>query len=249
MKSPIFAGRRAWRAKSLTLVAAAGLYAAGCIEIPLPQVVPPADYFSPASGTTFTADPQVAIVGLQGLASCYTLDGKMPNIVSGNCSASGETLPDTGLLPLEKCGTNIVRVTWIDGTGAMFTTTGNFFVATPACDGDGDLIVDASDNCPADPNSDQADIDGDGIGDVCDAVNDTDTDGDGIADYVDNCPAVANADQIDSDGDGEGDACEAPVDPDSDGDGVADSVDNCPAVANPDQADTDGDGTGDACEV
>ncbi len=39
-------------------------------------------------------------------------------------------------------------------------------------DTDGDGIVDALDNCPLDPNPDQADADADGIGDVCDPNDD-----------------------------------------------------------------------------
>ena len=35
-------------------------------------------------------------------------------------------------------------------------------------DADGDRVRDAEDNCPAAPNPDQQDIDGDGAGDVCD---------------------------------------------------------------------------------
>jgi len=35
-------------------------------------------------------------------------------------------------------------------------------------DTDGDGVFDARDNCPDDPNPDQADFDGDGLGDVCD---------------------------------------------------------------------------------
>ena len=34
-------------------------------------------------------------------------------------------------------------------------------------DTDGDGVIDGDDNCPADPNSNQADADGDGFGDVC----------------------------------------------------------------------------------
>jgi len=39
---------------------------------------------------------------------------------------------------------------------------------SPAPDGDGDGLSDAEDNCPAQPNPDQADSDGDGLGDECD---------------------------------------------------------------------------------
>ena len=50
-------------------------------------------------------------------------------------------------------------------------------------DADGDGVTDASDDCPATANPDQADLDGDGEGDACDA----DDDGDGIADAADLC--------------------------------------------------------------
>ncbi len=101
-------------------------------------------------------------------------------------------------------------------------------------DSDGRILPD---NCPAVSNRDQADRDGDGVGDVCD-----------------NCPGVANPDQQDSDGDGIGDVCDlTPIDggneeTDADGDSVTDPTDNCPTIANPDQADTDADGIGDVCD-
>src|SRR5215213_8657257 len=75
-----------------------------------------------------------------------------------------------------------------------------------ALDADGDYIPDAFDNCPDVQNPDQADADGDGIGDACPIF--VDTDGDGIPDTQDNCPNVATMDQTDSDGDGLGDVCD-----------------------------------------
>ena len=79
----------------------------------------------------------------------------------------------------------------------------------PSGDSDGDGVTDDVDNCPTVANADQADADGDGIGDACEADTTADSDGDGVADDADNCPNVANADQADADGDGVGDACEA----------------------------------------
>lgn len=143
---------------------------------------------------------------------------------------------------------------------------------TPKKDTDGDGVIDENDNCPNAANPDQADTDGDKIGNACDSDDDNDglsdvdegkigtnpvdpdTDDDGILDGRDNCPLIANPDQVDKDHDGKGDACDttdgsAPPPPaDSDRDGVPDSRDNCRTVANASQTDTDGDGIGDACD-
>ena len=109
-------------------------------------------------------------------------------------------------------------------------------------DEDEDGVLDDSDNCPSTPNPDQADLDGDNIGDACD----TDVDGDSVENTSDNCPLVANSDQLDVDGDLIGDACDDLID--NDADGIANDLDNCPAVPNADQADNDGDLQGDACD-
>ncbi|MGM0597783.1 MAG: thrombospondin type 3 repeat-containing protein [Myxococcota bacterium] len=144
-------------------------------------------------------------------------------------------------------------------------------------DSDGDFIPDQFDNCPDTPNYSQIDTDGDGIGDLCDPVEDfdadddgidndqdncilvpnpeqDDTDEDGVGDACDNCPDVYNPGQEDSDDDGSGDACDEQQNNnnnntnDMDNDGVEDSVDNCPETYNPDQDDSDNDGIGDACD-
>ena len=82
----------------------------------------------------------------------------------------------------------------------------------PPADTDGDGIPDLSDNCPSTPNADQADRDGNGIGDACDVAPppapSPDRDSDGVPNEVDNCPDTPNADQRDTDGDGIGDACD-----------------------------------------
>jgi hypothetical protein len=74
-------------------------------------------------------------------------------------------------------GTFTVTVTASDqaGNSAAATTTVRVGAvqgaAAQAPDQDHDTIPDVRDNCPTVPNTDQADADGDGIGDVCDTSN------------------------------------------------------------------------------
>lgn len=116
-------------------------------------------------------------------------------------------------------------------------------------DSDNDAVGDGQDNCMTQANATQVDVDHDGKGDVCDAINDDtyDGDGDGVIDKLDAFPLDPTETK------------------DSDGDTVGDNKDNCPKVANPDQVNTDaelkkasvvitgqqlvkGDGQGDACD-
>jgi hypothetical protein len=75
-------------------------------------------------------------------------------------------------------------------------------------DADGDGRADYADNCPSAANAGQADLDGDGHGDVCDA----DQDGDGLSDAAESAIGT-NARSANSDGDA-----------------LPDGADVCPAV-------------------
>ena len=110
--------------------------------------------------------------------------------------------------------------------------TGDPTTLPETCDGVGD-------NCPDEPNPNQADQDEDGVGDACD-----DGDDDGVVDADDNCVEVANADQENSDEgfDADPGVCAAF------GDSHGDACDNCKDDENEEQDDTDEDGTGDVCD-
>lgn len=86
--------------------------------------------------------------------------------------------------------TQSVPVADFDSDGILNDGSGDGQYANLRCTGGASVACD--DNCPGTPNVDQADADGDLVGDACD-----------------NCPATPNTDQSDLDRDAIGDACDA----------------------------------------
>src|SRR2546426_5662364 len=66
-----------------------------------------------------------------------------------------------------QAGTYFGNFAVTDGEQTDFEEVEITIVETIA-DSDGDGIPDAADNCPEVPNPDQSDLDGNGVGDVCD---------------------------------------------------------------------------------
>ncbi|HKZ62829.1 MAG TPA: putative Ig domain-containing protein [Thermoplasmata archaeon] len=80
--------------------------------------------------------------------------------------------PATGRLVLDTAGgtgTYTLTVTVRDSCGNTDVTTLVVVAVVGAGDADGDLVPDGSDNCPSVANPSQADLDGDAVGDACDA--------------------------------------------------------------------------------
>lgn len=125
-----------------------------------------------------------------------------------------------------------------DNTQDVFTSPDGI------ADVDGDLVSDLTDNCETVPNPDQANIDEDNFGDVCDI----DIDGDRV-NNTDEEAAGTDPYERDTDGDGLDDRRDPnPLHIDIDNDGLSDGPDNCPSVFNPLQENFDGDEQGDACD-
>lgn len=145
--------------------------------------------------------------GTQYVNTVFDSDATNP-ISGGSGDFTGTFTPDGDLSTLNG---EIAAGDWLltaqDFVSADTGTIDNWSIeicGVPLPDADDDLIPDNLDNCPLTANNDQSDVDGDGLGDVCD----DDIDGDGILNAEDNCPSTANADQEDLDENGIGDVCD-----------------------------------------
>jgi hypothetical protein len=232
--------------------------------------VPDAPVAAPVADLTMNEDSvgtqTVSATDADGGTLTYLLDAAPP---VGRFSLDSVTGSVSFTPPTNYVGT--VTYTW-HATDGFFSSTGDTvsIVVVPVNDDDdSDTILDGSDNCPLVSNSDQANLDSDGSGDLCDL----DDDGDTVADLDDACPTTAGdgpdgcptatdtdtgtgtdtgadtgADTTFTDTGTDPGSDTGPVAPDSDGDGVPDSADNCRTASNADQTDRDRDGIGDRCD-
>lgn len=137
-------------------------------------------------------------------------------------------------------------------------------------DSDKDGVMDLYDNCNSVKNTDQKDINQNGVWDACEF----DSDSDGVPDEIDNCRNITNPHQLDDDNDSIWNSCDncklynpSQTDTDwnsiwdtcdtqktflnnndTDKDGILNSLDNCEFISNPDQADDDNDRIWNSCD-
>lgn len=158
-------------------------------------------YNSSGSCNFFTSCPSSTITGSISFSSTLSGFGGSCMLVSRGYRHSSCTKTFTPTAASTTGGPVYASYSgnWRGSSGATWVTV------TRDSDRDDDGVIDGSDNCPDQSNPGQANNDGDGQGDVCDA----DDDNDGVNDDApDNCQFVANPDQTDRDGDGIGTACD-----------------------------------------
>jgi len=127
------------------------------------------------------------------------VDAKLQSLLNQTAA----DLADDGTLTADLVTTLATAETAVDAPAvrdalATYLSSLGMPPATPdlgrALDQDHDNLVNTDDNCDHHPNVDQSDLDGDGVGDLCDEcpMSGQDLDGDGYQDGCDNCPADFN---------------------------------------------------------
>ncbi len=148
-----------------------------------------------------TIDPVVVTqnisITLDNNGQASILATAIDNGSADNCGIDSLVL-DKEDFTVADTGDNTVTLTVTDIHGNVSTASATVTVINPDIDNDG--VNTDIDNCPTTANSDQADNDADGEGDVCD----TDDDNDGTPDTADAFPLDSTED-TDTDGDNIGD--------------------------------------------
>ncbi len=131
----------------------------------------------------------------------------LATLIPNATTASVEGVAFTSPTPGDPCSTFDWSIQWESLGGDVFSD-----IVSGAPDGDDDAVADESDNCRTVFNPDQADADGDAVGDACDVAEPPacDVDGDGNVDRDDialitaarNRRASGPDDPRDADGDG-----------------------------------------------
>ncbi|MEM7358797.1 MAG: thrombospondin type 3 repeat-containing protein [Pseudomonadota bacterium] len=146
-------------------------------------VATPSNAASTCTGGTLTADPGTSSISYTG--------GSLA--AGATCTITVDTVSITPGLH-------------VNLTGDLTSSSGNSGTATDSLevifqDADMDLVADHADNCPNVPNADQADLDQDGAGDVCD----NDADGDGLPNDYEVANGLNPLNSFDQLGDPDGD--------------------------------------------
>ena len=169
------------------------------------------------NGMTYSFDPEAVGPGIYTITYDYTDANGCSSSANNDIEVYNSTPDDTA--SGEACGLNtynfedteyavgIYDIERTDENGCSYTTVLTVSCEIVIVDSDNDGIADENDNCPDTANADQADADGDLIGDICDDTPNGDDDNDGVDNAVDVCQGSDDA--IDTDQDGTPDGCDS----------------------------------------
>jgi hypothetical protein len=115
------------------------------------------------------ADGDNALACSSANLSASSSNGTLLSVVNISFSGTPGDCVATLTPTASQTGSSTVRITVSDGLASNFS---EFTFSVNENDADNDGVADATDNCPNDPNPDQADGDNDGVGDVCDLFPD-----------------------------------------------------------------------------